>query len=135
MKYQEKTFSVPMTIREPEEERMKREGYEKQPGGWWMKSKIKGLGIKTECPKCGKTDISKIDAAPLYDWNMCRDCYITFVEGNESMLLSMAMKVIVREEFSDDGARSAMDILYCPGMKRWAKQNLSEHEYAGIYEE
>jgi hypothetical protein len=132
-KFNNKSFTVPMSKRETEDERMKKQGYEKQPGGWWMKSKIKDLGIKTECPRCGKSDLSKIDAAPMYDWNMCRNCYVESVEGREEQMLRMAIQIVATGEISDEVAKSALKLIHRPGMKRWVKKNWSAEQYDALY--
>jgi len=135
--FQKKSFSVPMSPRKSDEERMEEDGYEKHPAGFYMKCKIPAdLRVPQSCGSCGKNytnELSKMDIPYLDDYNMCKNCYIKTIEGREKRLIEVAAAIIVDPHSDDSDVHISFKFLKLRGVKRWVKNNWPE-QYEAIYD-
>jgi len=133
--FQKKSFSVAMGQRTSDADRLEREGYVNKGGYWSKRGKLDGLLLPPFCPRCEKSDVSKIDAMPLYDWKMCKSCYIQSVEGKEEVLINTMIQIIMSTGgISKEDIRMAMEFINLPGAKRWVKNNWSSEKYKLMYD-
>ena len=124
MKYLEgKSFQHYTFEREPEEDSLIKQGYEKR-NGYWIKCKLPMEHlIVNECKKCGKIKTTNIDMASLDAWEMCKECYIIFIEGREERMITVALGVIINIESIEDEIKDAIKFLRLRGARRWLKAN------------
>ncbi len=140
-KFQSPSFTVPMAPRETEEEQKAREGYVKHPAGFWIKSKIdkelRAQLVPVECEYCGKSHgkgLSNYDASTLDDWAACKECFAQYIEGQEKMLIKLAIDVVINPHADVKETKSCMVFLQHRGAKRWVKKHWPD-QYSVIYDD